>query len=143
MADLERDSQTVLPKVKGIKTRQLTLLGAIGAHLQCLLHPGSQCLCNQQPCGVSPPLLLWVFPHVLSCLCLCLCLTLLLVLLHLQLGGLTSTHNVSDHLAIHPLFTLSKNTSAIHAESLDSPLVPHRVIKLVFLRILRKGEFGL
>jgi len=31
----------------------------------------------------------------------------------------------------------------IHAKSLDSPLIPHRVIKLVFLRILRKGEFGL
>src|SRR5258707_12230254 len=135
MADLERDSQTVLPKVKGIKTRQLTLLGTIGTHLQHLLHPGSQCLCNQQPCGVSLPLLLWAFPCILSCLCLCL--------LHLQSGSLASTCNVSNHLVIHPLFTLSENMSMIHAESLNGPLVLHRVVELVFLRILRKGEFGL
>ena len=52
-------------------------------------------------------------------------------------------HDISDCLMIHPLFMLSKNTSVIHAESLNSPLIPHRVVELTLLRILRKGEFGL
>src|SRR5260221_12595294 len=33
--------------------------------------------------------------------------------------------------------------SAIHAKLLNSPLIPHRVIELAFLRILRKRELGL
>ena|SRR5260221_10033079 len=67
----------------------------------------------------------------------------LLILLHLQSGGLTSACNISDHLMIHPLFTLGKNTSMICTKSLDGPLILHGVIEPAPLRIFRKGELGL
>src|SRR5258708_1029123 len=69
-------------------------------------------------------------------------LSLPLISLRLQMGGLTTTSDVHDLLAINPLIALHQNTCTIHAKPSNGHLVLDGIFELLLLRILRKRELG-
>src|SRR5258708_1795085 len=121
----------------------------MGRNLPCFYCTPSCCLrstplqqmtqqCQPAPVswGTSPP------PQHSTILCL-FCLSSPLIHLHLQISSLASVCNISNLLAINPLFMLHQNSHAIHSKLHDGCLVLDGVFILAFLRVFRKGELNL